>query len=76
MVRSIRSTDVPAHTFAKDARTAADPRDRRVDEAGQESFPASDPPATWAGADLPPVGAGHPLPTGRPDLGDAATTTV
>ena len=44
------------------ARTIAPERDRPeviaasdgVDEAERESFPASDPPSTWAGPDLPP----------------------
>jgi hypothetical protein len=26
--------------------------DALIDEAGEESFPASDPPATWSGEDL------------------------
>jgi hypothetical protein len=33
---------------ARDARLALD---RAVDAAGSDSFPASDPPAWWAGAD-------------------------
>jgi hypothetical protein len=26
--------------------------DQLIDEAGEESFPASDPPATWSGRDI------------------------
>ncbi len=32
-------------------RRLSDSIDTLVDEAGEESFPASDPPATWAGRD-------------------------
>jgi hypothetical protein len=28
-------------------------QDDAIDEASEESFPSSDPPATWAGADQP-----------------------
>jgi len=31
-------------------------RDDKLDEAERESFPASDPPSSWAGADDPPAG--------------------
>lgn len=31
--------------------------DELVDEMVDESFPGSDPPATWAGADQPPPGS-------------------
>jgi hypothetical protein len=32
----------------------APPGDRKLDEALEESFPASDPPATWSGIDVDP----------------------
>ena len=32
----------------------AAPGDRKLDEALEESFPASDPPATWSGKDRDP----------------------
>jgi hypothetical protein len=34
-------------------RRSSDFTDTLVDEAGEESFPASDPPATWAGRESP-----------------------
>ncbi len=42
---------------------AAAAGDRNIDEALEESFPASDPPATWSGRDRDPrhrrTGSGH-----------------
>jgi hypothetical protein len=32
---------------------AASDSDEATDEAGRESFPASDPPSQWSGADAP-----------------------
>jgi hypothetical protein len=45
--------------------------DQRVDEMVEESFPASDPPAGWAGEDPRdrPDGSGPPGPAGAPGAG-------
>jgi hypothetical protein len=45
-------THAPDGTLAPD--DTLPPDDRELDEALEESFPASDPPATWSGADQDP----------------------
>jgi hypothetical protein len=42
---------------ARSADESSKAQDEAVDEAGEESFPASDPPSTWSGEDPRDVAA-------------------